>query len=148
MVDQLQRVLQVRSKELAPELVVAGILGKVMMDNQTFASAVEVVSTEMKEKKEVSFGALDLLGVSFNTLRDPMNIKTAGEYHKKLEKQYAERALAALDAMFVSSFEVSLAEVAAQAKPTIESHKLTNKKVFEQLDGHFAERLQQQAVEE
>ena len=140
MIEKIENEAQLRN-------VIATLMAKLIYDNRMLRN-VSVVLAEEKAigKKIPSFEALDLLGMSFNTLKDPMNIKTAGEHHAAQEKRYKEDALTIIDLWFVLNYSMSLADMAAQAKPYTKTynasdHELVNAALFAQLDGHYGDRL-------
>lgn len=130
----------VKLKNMNPVLVSA--LETVSQSNRMFGNAYKVVLREVFQKGGVSFEALDLLGMSFNSLRDPSDVKTAGESNNQVNKRYKRYIIGMLDKMF-AGMDVPLNKLAAQVELENSPRKLVNTELFEQLDGTFFDKTKQ-----
>ena len=113
---------------------------EVSKSNRMLANAWKLVAKELEENKEVSFEAMDLLGMSLNTIHDPLNIKTTGKHHEKIEQAYVKKVLAMLDMSFASKGK-TLSEIAEQVQSSNPDETLTNYEIFKKLNGSVAKKF-------
>ena len=137
---QTEAIQKLNHLVAVPPLLVT--LQVVSNTNRMFGAAHIVVLQQINQEGEPSFEAMDLLGMSLNSLQDPYNIKTTGEHHKRVNEEYKQKVVVALDKVF-AALGVPLKDLAAHVQQANPDKQLVNAELFAQLDGTYLEKTQQ-----
>ncbi len=105
--------------------------------NQMFGNAYRMVLKGVAEEGVASFEAMDLLGMSFDSIQDPYNTKTTGEQHQKAEESYKKNTFGTLDMVFAQT-GISLAELAEKVQQDNPEKELTHMDIFKTMDGSLS----------